>query len=385
MKEQCYCQEKLPEDFTPGPSDVICSRGKAAKSHIGNVQYRKLVESYMERYVRSTAKLQKMAIIAEIVTKVRVRSPKGGFVKQKDDGRWYEGTHHQQNSSLFPDMMSRQDLTTLRFLLFCHHYILVGDHFAREKVSQSLRDSLHVYYRSSCKSKTIRRAIRREKEASAKKDTSVEESEEGGRSSPQQESASRQRDEKLLEDHRKKEALTRAGGGGPPRFPQHYYPCSSLFAENMIFRTATIATGGAAMVVPGQNEVNSSFGEALRPSSSPHTPGANAAAANYLALMIRGVVAPLHLLGGHPSHHQPYAVIRWGAERGHLVAAPSNLSSPHEDRTTDAELAVARILLSQAHPQSETQNEEIRHSSSAFKTKKDKKKNKKKELKIGED
>lgn len=91
LKKECNCQEKLPEMFVPGNFDVICARGKQAKTHPGNVRYQQIVESYMDRYVSATSKLQKMSIISEIVTKVRFSSPNGGFVKLKD-GRWYEGT-----------------------------------------------------------------------------------------------------------------------------------------------------------------------------------------------------------------------------------------------------------------------------------------------------
>jgi hypothetical protein len=121
---------RLPFHFIPGPLDVICARGKAAKTHEGNQRYQDTIEHYIERYVKVHCKLQKMAIISEIVTLVRLKSPLGGFVKLKTDGRWYE----------------------------------VGDHFAREKVSQSLRDSLHALYRSSCRSKTVRRAMKRKQE-----------------------------------------------------------------------------------------------------------------------------------------------------------------------------------------------------------------------------
>eukprot|EP00934_Nitzschia_sp_Nitz4_P000270 Nitzschia sp. Nitz4//scaffold79_size90958//30334//31225//NITZ4_005017-RA/size90958-augustus-gene-0.168-mRNA-1//1//CDS//3329558225//270//frame0 len=133
LQKECSCQEKLPSTFVPGDLDVICARGKQAKSHPGNVRYQQIIENYMDRYVAANSKLQKMSIISEIVAKIRFASPKGGFVKLKD-GCWYE----------------------------------VGDHFAREKVSQSLRDNLHVMYRSSCKSKTIRRSIRRRQEEKQK-------------------------------------------------------------------------------------------------------------------------------------------------------------------------------------------------------------------------
>mmetsp|Transcript_51419 Transcript_51419/g.142364 ORF Transcript_51419/g.142364 Transcript_51419/m.142364 type:complete len:271 (+) Transcript_51419:92-904(+) len=136
LKKPCSCQEMLHRRFYPGPCDVICARGKAAKSHPGNIRYQTIVESYLDRYVKSMSKLQKMSIISEIVAEVRICSPNGGFVKKKE-GRWYE----------------------------------VGDHFAREKVSQSLRDSLHAFYRSSCKSKTIRRSAIRRKETEKSDET----------------------------------------------------------------------------------------------------------------------------------------------------------------------------------------------------------------------
>lgn len=90
MKKPCTCQEKLPPGFAPGPLDVICARGKQAKSHPGNIRYQKIIESYMDRYVAATSKLQKMSIISEVVTKIRFASPDGGFVKLKEGG-WYEG------------------------------------------------------------------------------------------------------------------------------------------------------------------------------------------------------------------------------------------------------------------------------------------------------
>ena len=48
----------LPFDFTPGPYDVICARGKQAKNHSGNKYYRSLVEASMEKYSQAKNKYE---------------------------------------------------------------------------------------------------------------------------------------------------------------------------------------------------------------------------------------------------------------------------------------------------------------------------------------
>jgi hypothetical protein len=115
----------LPIHFHPGPFDVICARGQEAKNHSGNKFYRCLVRRALERYSKATNKYEKTLIVSEIVDEVRARSPGGGFVKRGQDGRYCE----------------------------------VGDHLAREKVGQNLRDSLSSQYKSSTKAKRRRREV----------------------------------------------------------------------------------------------------------------------------------------------------------------------------------------------------------------------------------
>lgn len=115
----------LPYDFTPGPYDVICARGKQAKNHSGNKYYRSLITQAMEKYSNAKNKYEKTLIVSSIVDEVRERSPQGGFVKQEPDGLWYE----------------------------------VGDHLAREKAGQNLRDGLSKQYKSSTKAKRRRREV----------------------------------------------------------------------------------------------------------------------------------------------------------------------------------------------------------------------------------
>lgn len=115
---------KLGTYFRPGPFDVICARGKSAKLHCGNTQFRQKIEESREAYAQAGSRLYKSLVVSSVVDWVRVASPNGGFVKEID-GIWYE----------------------------------VGDHLAREKVGQSLREQLHSQYKSSARSKRQRRKI----------------------------------------------------------------------------------------------------------------------------------------------------------------------------------------------------------------------------------
>jgi hypothetical protein len=78
----------LPADFTPGEYDVICGRGIRAFNHIGNYNFRKLVESRLVEYSHVASKLEKSYMISEIVDEVRQRSPPGFVKRDAKNGRW---------------------------------------------------------------------------------------------------------------------------------------------------------------------------------------------------------------------------------------------------------------------------------------------------------
>lgn len=122
----------LPTTFEPGPNDVVCARGKSYWDHIGNRRYRDLISAATDKYATSTNKLEKSLIVSEIVDAIHQR--KGQFVKKE--------TKNKHGSCC---------------------WVIVDDVFAREKVSQSLRDGLHDRYKSSTKAKKQRRACVNEK------------------------------------------------------------------------------------------------------------------------------------------------------------------------------------------------------------------------------
>jgi hypothetical protein len=126
-KKPSYKKRRLAADFTPGPHDVICCKGKFAYNHEGNKAFRKLIKLHQQSYdAVSGSKFLKSQIVSEIVGTVRELSQHGGFVKNID-GVWYE----------------------------------VGDRAAKEKCGQAFRDLLHTKYSSSNRYKARVRQTRR--------------------------------------------------------------------------------------------------------------------------------------------------------------------------------------------------------------------------------
>eukprot|EP00525_Craspedostauros_australis_P002840 CAMPEP_0198115976 /NCGR_PEP_ID=MMETSP1442-20131203/8762_1 /TAXON_ID= /ORGANISM="Craspedostauros australis, Strain CCMP3328" /LENGTH=296 /DNA_ID=CAMNT_0043773625 /DNA_START=183 /DNA_END=1073 /DNA_ORIENTATION=+ len=123
------CKALLPKDYKPRSVDVICARGKSWWNHGGNVRYRSLIAAASLAYSKAMTKLQKTVIVSQIADSVyrcigsTENIDNGMFVKREKNGQWVE----------------------------------VTEHFAREKIGQSLRDSLHDQYRSSTKAKQKRR------------------------------------------------------------------------------------------------------------------------------------------------------------------------------------------------------------------------------------
>ena len=118
---------ELPSNFTPGPYDVVCARGKGCSRYPGNIRFNRMIQASMARYSSTNSRVIKSCIVSEIVECVRNQSTTAahGFVKKgkKGSNRWYT----------------------------------ISDTHAREKVSQCLRDLLSNKYKSSTKAKQWKR------------------------------------------------------------------------------------------------------------------------------------------------------------------------------------------------------------------------------------
>jgi hypothetical protein len=83
-------QEEVASDtdrvMVPAPFDVLFGRGKLIQEHVGNQRYRKIVESYRERYEQAL-KVEKTYIAKEIVQ--IVKDSGGRFLKSANVG-WTE-------------------------------------------------------------------------------------------------------------------------------------------------------------------------------------------------------------------------------------------------------------------------------------------------------
>ena len=87
-----YSKPVSPHDLAkqdPGPTDVICARGKRALEHIGNKRYKGLITKHLQVYSDAKTKLDKSLIVNHIIDAVRNASPQGNFIRE-ENGVWVE-------------------------------------------------------------------------------------------------------------------------------------------------------------------------------------------------------------------------------------------------------------------------------------------------------
>ena len=122
----------LPLDFVPSPHSVIIGRSRECKEAMGNKRLRILVQSFLAEYSQAINRTIKSELVSKIVAMVKEACPHGGFVKKVVNGT---------------------DIV----------WVEVSDSVAREKVGYVFRDLLADRYRSSSKSKSLKRQLDHEK------------------------------------------------------------------------------------------------------------------------------------------------------------------------------------------------------------------------------
>jgi hypothetical protein len=78
----------LPPTYQPDDWDVCCGRGKMNWNHKGNIRFRNLVQSNVQRYMDSSTRNDKTQIVNGIVDFVREKG--GNFLKQDKSDHWYD-------------------------------------------------------------------------------------------------------------------------------------------------------------------------------------------------------------------------------------------------------------------------------------------------------
>ena len=119
-RKQCAEEEII----VPSPLDVVCCKGNLAFQHEGNQRLQAIVRSYVDQYEAAETKGEKSMVVSLVMS--AIREERGRFVRKDPvSGVW--------------------KVTTTRF--------------AREKIGQMFRNSLHSQYKSSTASKRRRREV----------------------------------------------------------------------------------------------------------------------------------------------------------------------------------------------------------------------------------
>ena len=79
----------LPPSFSPGPWDVICSRGSSSSNSDGNLRLKSMIHSHMAEYLKAD-KSERKQLVSKIIDKI-LENSEYGFVRQdQETQRWYK-------------------------------------------------------------------------------------------------------------------------------------------------------------------------------------------------------------------------------------------------------------------------------------------------------
>mmetsp|Transcript_30006 Transcript_30006/g.64984 ORF Transcript_30006/g.64984 Transcript_30006/m.64984 type:complete len:229 (-) Transcript_30006:1253-1939(-) len=94
----------------PTCNDIICGRGGLGPRHVGNKNYRRLVEANVELY-QSSKKFDKIKLAKRVVDYIHKQNPRGRFVKREKNGVWAEldaKAAVRKTSQTFRDIIGEQ-------------------------------------------------------------------------------------------------------------------------------------------------------------------------------------------------------------------------------------------------------------------------------------
>lgn len=74
--------------YKPTEFDVLCGRGSSFFLHKGNQRFRLLIQEYQERYALCKTKMDKSAVVFEIVASVRQSG--GAFLRMDKEREWHD-------------------------------------------------------------------------------------------------------------------------------------------------------------------------------------------------------------------------------------------------------------------------------------------------------
>jgi len=92
IKEQKKQKKKpmmLSDDFTPGPSDIICGRGNVFSNRMGNQYFNTVVRSGLDEYREAPNRPAKIKVVNGILSEIRLAGVRFAKWDAKKE-RWYE-------------------------------------------------------------------------------------------------------------------------------------------------------------------------------------------------------------------------------------------------------------------------------------------------------
>ena len=90
-REQDDVMSKVGTITDPNKNDVLCGRGWRINSHVGNVQFRSIIQSKKFEYLVQTTPAGKILIVNGILNTIRAQNPAGRFLQlDKNTGLWFE-------------------------------------------------------------------------------------------------------------------------------------------------------------------------------------------------------------------------------------------------------------------------------------------------------
>lgn len=126
VEKENTMNDYLPDNFEPTNTDVVIGRGKKTWNHEGNRRFRHIVQAELEDYSACQTKQQKTEIILGILKQLKSNGIR--VVKQDLNDKW-------------------------------RRWINLSHSMARVHVAQAFRDALANDYKSSRKSKQVKRKL----------------------------------------------------------------------------------------------------------------------------------------------------------------------------------------------------------------------------------
>eukprot|EP00980_Cylindrotheca_fusiformis_P000098 scaffold19_cov114-Cylindrotheca_fusiformis.AAC.45 len=89
-QENKHLKNRLPSDFAPGHTSVICGRGRECTGSPGNIRFRKIIDSFLVPYSKAKNKIEKSIIVSRIISEVKSGKAERGIFCKIENGVWWE-------------------------------------------------------------------------------------------------------------------------------------------------------------------------------------------------------------------------------------------------------------------------------------------------------